>query len=503
MTRQAGALIGLTAVVSFLLGLVSAGTPSRGQSARVEALPLPSGSARAQPLNIATGSPIGTAATAVGVDFAVVAARLNAAVVNVDNASRGADDRPPTFPQRYQRDFGDGADGPREGSGSGFVIDSDGYILTNYHVVEGADRLTVSLSDGRVFVASVVGIDPAIDVALIHIPVTGPLPVAPFGSSASLRVGEWVCAIGNPLGYVHSVTVGVVSFMGRKVFDPSLDALIQTDAAITFGNSGGPLINSRGEVVGMTTAVSALASNIGFAIPIDQILEILPQLREHGRVSRGFIGVVPTALTPVLRRALKLNRESGALVQDVTPNMPAERAGLRTYDLIVGVDGQPVRSDEQLIQYVSQRLPGSVSELEVIRDGRTMRLPIKLIERPPVDGPRTRSRPAGVRPVKGSAQGPLGLTVRDLDAATMQRLGIPGTVQGVWVSDVDPAGPARQARVGQGQVILEVNRQPVATVAHFKAIVASLPPGEPVALLVLDRLNDQRLIVSIVPDPQS
>ena len=175
----------------------------------------------------------------------------------------------------------------------------------------------MTLGDGRVFKAELVGIDPAIDVALLRIPVTGSVPVAPLGDSDTLRVGEWVCAIGNPLGYVHSVTVGVVSFLGRKLFDPSLDAFIQTDAAISFGNSGGPLINSRGQVVGMTTAISAQASNIGFAIPIAQVVAVLPQLRENGRVARGYIGVVLTDLTPALHRALGLEPERGALVQDV------------------------------------------------------------------------------------------------------------------------------------------------------------------------------------------
>ncbi len=167
--------------------------------------------------------------------------------------------------------------------------------------------------------------------------------MAPLGKSESLRVGEWVCAIGNPLGYDHSVTVGVVSFLGRKVFDPSLDALIQTDAAISFGNSGGPLINERGQVVGITTAISAQAANIGFAVPIDQVVAVLPQLRERGRVSRGYIGIGLTNVTPVLQRALKLEPQHGALVEDVSPDTPAEQAGLRTYDVIVAADGHPDR----------------------------------------------------------------------------------------------------------------------------------------------------------------
>ena|SRR5689334_16946543 len=251
MTRQAGALVALTAVVSFLLGLVAAGTrPPLPTSA----LPAPAPAAEVKPVVLAAAPGTSTAPVAGVVDFGAVAARLNAAVVNVDTASRGAEDRSRSS-RRYQP--GD-ATAPREGAGSGFVIDPAGYVLTNHHVVSGADRVTVTLSDGRVLRADVIGVDPAIDVALLQIHARGALPVAPLGDSAALRVGEWVCAIGNPLGvYVHSVTVGVVSFLGRKLFDQGLDAFIQTDAAISFGNSGGPLINARGEVVGITTALSA------------------------------------------------------------------------------------------------------------------------------------------------------------------------------------------------------------------------------------------------------
>ncbi len=245
------------------------------------------------------------------VNFADVAERINAAVVNIDATSKATEAREP---QRYFR-RGEGPmegpgprdlETPRQGSGSGFLIDRDGYILTNHHVIDGAERITVTLADGRAFRAEVVGSDPAIDVALLRIAGGRDLPEAPLGNSDELRVGEWVCAIGNPLGYVHSVTVGVVSFIGRKLFDPSLDDYIQTDAAINFGNSGGPLINARGEVVGINSAISSRASNIGFAVPINQAVAILPQLKRAGRVSRGFIGVLLTDVTPALQRSLSL-----------------------------------------------------------------------------------------------------------------------------------------------------------------------------------------------------
>ena len=200
------------------------------------------------------------------------------------------------------------------------------------------------------FAARSSGSDPAIDVALVHIPNVSNLPEAPLGNSDELRAGEWVCAIGNPLGYVHSVTVGVVSFIGRKLFDQSLDDYIQTDAAINFGNSGGPLINSRGEVVGINSAISSKASSIGFALPINQAVAVLPQLKATGSVSRGFIGVTLTDVTPALQQALGLAVADGAMVQDVTPRSPAERAGLRPYDVIVEVEGRRVTSNQELIR---------------------------------------------------------------------------------------------------------------------------------------------------------
>ena len=191
-------------------------------------------------------------------------------------------------------------------------------------------------------------------------------------------------AIGNPLAYEHTVTVGVVSYIGRKLFDSALDRYIQTDAAINFGNSGGPLINSRGEVIGINAAISSRAANIGFAVPINQATAILPQLREHGQVSRGFIGVALKKVDPDLQRSLSLRTSAGALVQDVTEGTPGYRAGLKPYDVIVAVDGRQVTENDDLIQIIAGRKPGTVATLQIVRGGRTMNVPVKLAERPPV-----------------------------------------------------------------------------------------------------------------------
>jgi serine protease Do len=495
-SRQTGALVVLTAAVSFLIGLVAAGSRPQGATERVVVRPVMAGSdapARAMPAAEGAALP----GSPVPIDFAAVAARVNAAVVNVDAAARGTT-------LRWRRDTVDDPNAPREGSGSGFIIDRSGLILTNYHVIEGADRITTTLGDGRSFRAEIVGVDPAIDVALLQIPPQDSLPVATLGNSETLRVGEWVCAIGNPLGYVHSVTVGVVSFLGRKLFDQSLDAYIQTDAAISFGNSGGPLIDAHGLVVGITTAISAQASNIGFAIPITQVVAVLPQLRDTGRVTRGFIGVGLTDLTPALHQALRIEPERGALVQDVSPDTPAERAGLRAYDVITRVDTVGIRSDEDLIRYISGRPPGSLASLEVWREGTARTVSVKLTERPLAETARSRSsRLQSVRPVAARDQGPLGMTVNNLDRATAMRQGIPDTIEGVIVVDVDPAGPARLARLRTGHIVLEINRRRVGSQAEFLTIVASLKPGEVAALLVYDKISDQRLITAIVVDPPS
>src|SRR5436305_5631325 len=269
------------------------------------------------------------------VNFADVVARVNPAVVSVDATSKSRGGRRGHGRSNGDDEDNDSFDAPfdsvqpkrdgdpaRRGEGTGFIIDADGSILTNHHVIDRADRITVKLADGRSLKARVVGSDPDTDIALIKIDGQTGLPVAPLGDSSTVRSGEWVVAIGNPLGYEHSVTVGVVSFLGRKLFDASLDNYIQTDAAINFGNSGGPLINSRGEVIGINAAISSRASSIGFAVPINGATAILPQLRARGRVTRGYMGVALRDVDPDLNESLKLGVTRGALVQDVTSGSP-------------------------------------------------------------------------------------------------------------------------------------------------------------------------------------
>jgi serine protease Do len=504
MTRRFTAVtLGLTATVAFLVGLIVAGSfvPTPALSSDPRSSPALSAARR-------TAKP---SATATLVNFADVAERINPAVVNIDASSREAGSRRREAPSG--RDLFDDPQGfgnpgsretPRRGAGSGFIIDRAGYILTNHHVVEGADRITVKLSDGRSLRAQVAGSDPDTDIALLKVEAERPLPVAPLGDSGTLRVGEWVCAIGNPLAYEHTVTVGVVSFIGRKLFDNSLDQYIQTDAAINFGNSGGPLINSAGEVIGINAAISSRASSIGFAVPINQANAILPQLKSNGRVARGYIGVALKDVDPDLQASLKLTVSKGALVQDVTPGSPGERAGLAAYDLIVAVDDQPMDSNDRLIQAISARRPGSVARLTVIRNGREHLISVKLAERPGRDGrgqarggdglPRPQNQNQGP---SGTVPGGLGVTVRELDRETARRLGVPGDVRGVVVSRVEAMSGAFDAGLERGWIVLEINRQPVASVAEFWRLVGTARAGDVLTLFLYVPDLEQRTLRTI------
>jgi serine protease Do len=488
--------IALTATVAFFVGLVVAGTmmPAPAISA---VNPVPP-AARAVTRSTA-------AVPASAVSFADVAERLNPAVVNIDATSR-ATVRPrrrmllPDGPDPFDRPQPRELESPRRGAGTGFIIDADGYILTNHHVVDGAERIMVRLGDGRQLRAEAIGADPDTDIALIKIDGGRPFGYAPLGDSDTLRVGEWVLAIGNPLAYEHTVTVGVVSFIGRKLFDSSLDRYIQTDAAINFGNSGGPLINARGEVIGINAAISSRASNIGFAVPINQARAILPQLRASGRVSRGYIGVTLRDVDPDLQRSLRLSSAVGALVQDVTPESPAARAGLRTYDLIVGVDGRPIPGNEALIRTIAAREPGSVATLQVLRDGRSMSLTLKLVERPARE---RRLAAADPRPVPSrEGDSPLGLGVRDLDVEAVARYRLPEGLRGALVARVEPMSPAFDAAIERGHVVLEINRQRVQSAEDYRRLTAGARPGDVLTMYVYKPELDQRTLETVkIDDP--
>jgi serine protease Do len=311
-------------------------------------------------------------------------------------------------------------------------------------------------------------------------------------------MGEWVCAIGNPLGYEHTVTVGVVSYLGRKLFDASLDNYIQTDAAINFGNSGGPLINSRGEVIGINAAISSRASNIGFAVPINGASGALPQLRTRGRVSRGYIGVQLREVDADLQRSLNLSVSHGAFVQDVSSGSPADRAGIRAYDVVLSFDGATVGNDDDLIRQISGKAPGTAAPVRLLRDGREVIVTVRLSERPRRDTPNASAPAPRSQPIRDSDDdAPLGLTVRDLDAAAFNRLELPRATRGVLITRVEPLSPSFDADVQRGTVLLQINRKPVESVADYRRLARAAHPGDVVALYIYSPDLEQRQLKTV------
>ena len=487
----------LTGIIGVLVGLLVSMPRTVDVAASREPKAASATATNAAPVD---ESPAPSPSSPPSINFADIAARLNPAVVNIDATARAR--RARRLVEEGGRrggpvdpfDLGRRPDAPRRGTGTGFLIDAEGHVLTNHHVIEGAERLTVKLADGRTLRAEVVGSDPDTDIALIKVEDSGPFPHAVLGDSSRLRVGEWVCAIGNPLAYEHTVTVGVVSFIGRKLFDPTLDNYIQTDAAISFGNSGGPLINSRGQVIGINSAISRQASNIGFAVPINQARAILPQLKKLGRVERGYIGVTLRDVDPDLQASLKLARASGALVQDVKAGSPAARVGLRPYDVIVSFDGQPVRTQDRLSRDIAERQPGSAARLEYVRDGRTQAVTLRLAERPKegVD----RAAPAAERSQQRTGPGELGLSLIEVNDSNAHRFDFSG-MTGLLVERVEPLSVAYDGGIDRGSLILEINRQPVNSIAGFRRIIGAARPGDVLAFYLYEPELEQRAIRTV------
>jgi serine protease Do len=453
MSRATLALtFALVAGVAGLLGLLAGG------GGVVNAVPSP-----AAPAPTSAGRP----------DFADIVQRVNPAVVNITVLEGGE--------SRSRSGRGTERDDARRGEGSGFIVDAQGFILTNHHVVESPNRIRVSLADKREFTATLVGSDPATDLALLKIPAAG-LPTVPLGDSDRLRVGEWVCAIGNPYRFDHSVTVGVVSSKGRKIYDPSFDAYIQTDAAINPGNSGGPLVNVAGEVVGINSAVSLQGQGIGFAVPINVARDVLSQLRDHGRVTRGYLGIQLQDLDPDLQRLVSAPEGRGALVVDVLDKKAGQAAGLKRYDVITAVAGTPVDDGDQLVCAISNRAPGSSVLLTVRRDGHEMTVLARLDARAGDEQPAERIE-LDEESEEGPAGDALGLVVADLGRQAQADLRIPADRRGVVVRDVVGLDPGADA-LSHGDVVVEVNRQPTPDVASYQRAIDALAPGESAWLYV-------------------
>jgi serine protease Do len=466
--RITGATLALVAATCFSLGLgVSTGLrPSLAETppAAPSAAPVPMAPSPSTPTS-----------------FAALAARLSPLVVNVKVVKIEKVGNFPAFPNFPQGEMQEGPfkdfferffqgmpnsnmppnqQMPKvQGAGSGVIISQDGYVLTNNHVIEGAKEVTVTLADHKEYKARIVGRDAKTDLAILKIEASGAFPAATLGDSDQLQVGDWVVAIGNPFGLNNTVTSGIVSAKGRVIGAGPYDNFIQTDASINPGNSGGPLFNMNGEVVGINTAIIAQGQGIGFAIPVNTVKPLVPQLETKGEVTRGYIGVSIQTITPALEKAMQLQSPKGALVADITANGPAAQAGLQRGDVIVAYNGKEVADSHDLPALVAATPIGQQATVTVIRNGTKLQLPVKVAQLPSEQTANAAQPEGAVQPARSK----WGLQLRDLDPQLASQLHLKNE-KGVVVAGVQPGSQAAEAGVQKGDVILEVNRQPVASV---------------------------------------
>jgi serine protease Do len=416
--------------------------------------------------------------------FTAVADRVMPAVVNVSTVSRRPAPGSADDPQRFREFFGDEfyeryfKRRPREeprASGSGVIVDPAGYILTNNHVIENAQDITVRLSDSRKFTATLVGRDPKTDLAVLKVEAPAPLPTAELGDSERLRVGQWVIAIGNPFGLDRTVTVGIVSATARtRVGVATYENFIQTDASINPGNSGGPLLNLDGRVIGINTAIVAAGQGIGFSIPINEAKSVMGQLIARGKVTRGWLGIVIQDVTDELATSFGVSEREGVLVADVMKGGPGEAAGLRPGDVIVQLGSSKIREVPDLQRRVANVAPGQSIAISVIRDRTPQRFTVRVGEMPSDD--------TAAAEVEQGPEG-FGLQVEPLAPDTAERLGLPFS-DGLLITDVASGGPGERAGLHRGDVILEVDRQPVRDAPALQKALSAVPVGRSVVVWV-------------------
>ena len=445
-------------------------------------------------------------------DFARLAEKLSPSVVNISTTSQGESHPQMGGPQQApQGPFGGGRPGdPHEfwepferffgpmpkrsfkqrSLGSGFIVNRDGVILTNNHVVENADEILVKLANDKEYKAKILGRDPKTDIAVIKINDVPDLTPVTLGDSDTLRVGEWVMAIGNPFGLEHSVTAGIVSAKGRFIGQGSYDQFIQTDAAINPGNSGGPLINLRGEVVGINSAIFSRSGGnigIGFAIPINLAKDELPELEEKGKVTRGWLGVLIQKVTPEIAESLGLDEPKGALVADVIKDGPAIEAGMKVGDVIVEFDGHAVKDNTELPLLVARTPVGKSVKVKVIRDKKAETLNVTINE----------LKDEEVAAAGNQEEEGFGLTVQNLTPDIAESLGISSDIKGVVVAGVEPGSTGDDAGLRRGDVILEVNREPVKDVNAYRKALKGAGKGKNVLFLV--RRGDNSIFLALKP----
>jgi len=438
--------------------------------------------------------------------FADLAERLSPAVVNISTTQtikRSAEDIPlPQFPpgspfEDLFKDFLDknkqeGAPRKVTSLGSGFVIDASGIIVTNNHVIDGADEISVTFPDGKTLPAKLAGHDPKADVAVLRVQSKTPLPFVKFGNSDAMRVGDWVLAVGNPFGLGGSVTAGIVSARNRDINAGPYDDFIQTDAAINRGNSGGPLFNMDGEVIGVNTAIispSGGSIGIGFAVPSKMVQPVVDQLLKYGETRRGWLGVRIQTVTDEMAEALKLGKARGALVAGVTDDGPAAKVGIKPGDVIVSFDGKDVADMKALPRIVADTPIGKSAPVTVIRDGQPKQLQVVVgrLEDAEKTAAAEQEKDNGggkAAPTKGKQSQTLGLTLTSITSELHQRYGIPANVTGVLITAVDPKSSAADKGIRPGDIITEVAQEKVSKPEEVVAKVQKAGPGKSILLLI-------------------
>lgn len=495
------------ALVSFGLGLLIAGSifmfvPDKDiQEAAVN-----------EPVSSTLASPLYAAAPTSAVqakpdqDFTGIAERLGPAVVSIlaekveKRSAFGFDD---PFDDFWNRFF----DSPRQrdreqeyrarSQGTGFFISADGYILTNNHIVENAVKVTVTSLDGDEYTAEVVGTDAKTDLALLKVKTSGHA-FASLGDSTRLKVGEWVLAIGNPLGMAHTVTAGIVSAKGRQLPGmnaPTYQDFIQTDASINRGNSGGPLVNMQAEVVGVTSMIyspSGGSIGIGFAIPSNLAEKVIAQLKDQGKVVRGYLGITILPVNEDLRKLLKLESKQGAVINSVTEDSPAAKAELKTYDVVLKLGDQPIKDATDLMFKVADLKPGTRIDLTIIRDGKQIIVPVK------IGTLDNEEEPAASE----STENDIGISVTQLTSGLAERYGLQ-TQEGLLVTDVRRYSEAEDKGIRKGDIILEANQKAVKTVRQLQSALKDLKAGDPIMLLIRrenNRTFQDAIVVLRIPE---
>ncbi|GFO56534.1 peptidase [Geomonas sp. Red276] len=415
-------------------------------------------------------SATGAWGSAVSPDFVKLAKQLKPTVVNISTSKTVTVQKRHLYGNDpFQEYFEKFFDTPRQhphkqqNLGSGFIISDDGYILTNNHVVAGANEIKVKLSDGREFKGEIKGRDEKLDLALVKIDAKGHLPAAPLGDSDKAEVGEWVMAIGNPFGLAQTVTAGIISAQGRVIGSGPYDDFIQTDASINPGNSGGPLFNSKGEVIGINTAILSGGQGIGFAIPVNMAKAIIDQLKQNGKVTRGWLGVSVQMVTADLAQSFGLEGEKGALVSEVTKDSPADKAGLQGGDIILQFDGRTIHEMSELPRMVAATPAGKTVKVVILRDGKQKEVPVTIEKMK--DGDEEDVATTGDK---------LGIKVAEL---TPERAPQSRGERGVLVAEVQPDGLADRAGIVEGDVIREINGQRITSVSDYSKAIATVKKG--------------------------